>query len=208
MIYTLLNGIEFGIVLAFLVGPVFFAILQASVEKGFWVGVLVAVGVSISDVMYVLICYFGLSALVTEPGVKAYMGIAGGLILLGFGSYHLFVKSRRQYVNKPAEVEERRTLRYILKGFLINSMSPMVPVFWIGAVSVATVDFGYASHMDFAVFFLGVLGTALLTDIGKAYVAGKLRELITRRLLALMNITVGLILIVFGGRLIYSVLQS
>jgi len=208
VIYTLLNGIEFGIVLAFLVGPVFFAILQASVEKGFWVGVLVAVGVSISDVMYVLICYFGLSAFVTEPEVKAYMGIAGGLILLGFGSYYLFVKSRREYVNRPTEVEESRTVRYIVKGFLINSMSPLVPVFWIGAVSVATVDFGYSSHADFAVFFTGVLATALLTDIGKAYLAGKLRELITHRLLVILNVTVGLILIVFGGRLIYSVLQS
>lgn len=208
MIYTLLNGIQFGVVLAFLIGPVFFAIIQASVEKGFWVGVLVAIGVSISDIIYVLVCYLGLSAFVTGPGVNLYMGLAGGLILLAFGSYHLFVKSRQGYVNQPAEVGEKYTIRYVLKGFLINSMSPMVPVFWIGAITVATVDFGYTSPVDFAIFFVGVLVTALLTDIGKAYLAGKLREWITHRLLSLMNVAVGLILIVFGGRLMYTALQS
>lgn len=208
MIYTLLNGIEFGIVLAFLVGPVFFAILQASIEKGFWVGVLVAVGVSLSDILYVLICYFGLSAFVTQPGMDFYMGIAGGLILLGFGAYHLFVKSRRDYVNRPTELPEKHRFRYIFKGFVINCMSPMVPVFWIGAISVATIDFGYASGYDFTIFFIGVLVTALLTDIGKAYLAGKLREMITHRLLMLMNVTVGLALMAFGGRLIYTALQS
>ena len=34
----ILNGIQLGVVLAFLVGPVFFSIIQTSVEKGFWKG--------------------------------------------------------------------------------------------------------------------------------------------------------------------------
>ena len=42
MIGILFNGLKFGIVLAFLIGPVFFTIIQASIERGFWVGVLVA----------------------------------------------------------------------------------------------------------------------------------------------------------------------
>jgi threonine/homoserine/homoserine lactone efflux protein len=44
-----INGIVSGIVLAFLIGPVFFTIIQTSIERGFTSGVLVAVGVSFSD---------------------------------------------------------------------------------------------------------------------------------------------------------------
>lgn len=201
MIDALVSGLQFGVVLAFLIGPVFFTILQASVEKGFWVGVLVALGVSLSDVLYVLVCYFGLSSFVTRPGVSMYMGVIGGAILVLFGAYHLFIKSRRRDFSNAGAVRESRRLKYVAKGFLINSMSPMVPLFWIGAVSLATLDLGYHSGMEVGFFFAGVLGMALATDVGKAYLAGRLRDLITSRLLVLMNITVGIVLIVFGVRL-------
>ena len=208
MIEIVLNGIQFGFVLALLIGPVFFSILQASVEKGFWVGVLVALGVSASDLVYVLICYFGLSAFVTQPGVKYFMGLFGGVILLAFGAYHLLIKSRRRDFNNPGAIRDTRTARYLAKGFLINSMSPMVPLFWIGATSIATLDFGYQAGGQFGLFFAGVLGTALATDVGKAYLAGKLREYITHRVLVLMNVTVGVVLSVFGVRLIVVALQT
>jgi threonine/homoserine/homoserine lactone efflux protein len=208
VIYILLNGVEFGIVLAFLIGPVFFTILQASVERGIWVGVLVAIGVSVSDILYVLICYLGLSAFVAQPNVKFYMGLIGGFILFAFGVYHCFVKSRQRDFGNPGAVRERQVFQYLVKGFVINSMSPMVPLFWIGAVSMATLEFGYVSDSHFAVFFTGVLVTALVTDMLKAYLAGRLREMITHRLLVAMNVTVGLVLMAFGVRLFLISLQS
>lgn len=208
MIGILFNGLKFGIVLAFLIGPVFFTIIQASVERGFWVGVLVALGVSLSDSLYVVICYFGLSSFVDQPGVKAYMGWASGIILIGFGLYHLVIKSRRKDYSNPGMVRERSPCMYMAKGFLINSMSPMVPLFWIGAVGIATIDFGYATAGHFVLFFGGVLLTVLATDIGKAYLAGKLRELITYRLIRIMNMVVGVVLLAFGGRLIMAAIGA
>ena len=68
-----INGVQFGIVLAFLVGPVFFTIIQTSVEKGFFNGALVAIGVSISDILYVTICYFGLFQFLSDPSSKKNM---------------------------------------------------------------------------------------------------------------------------------------
>ena len=62
-----LNGLKFGIALAILVGPVFFTIIQTSVEKGFSKGALVAFGVSASDILCVVICYFGLVQFLNEP---------------------------------------------------------------------------------------------------------------------------------------------
>lgn len=208
MIDVILNGIKFGIVLALLVGPVFFTILQASIERGFWIGVLVAIGVSLSDIVYVVICYYGLSSFVSNPKVNTYMGYGGGLILIVFGSYYLFIKSRQKDSSNPGMVRDRRPLMYLAKGFLINAMSPMVPLFWIGAVSIATIDFGYTAPMTFILFFSGVLGTVLATDIGKAYLSGKLRQLITHRSLVIMNLIVGVALIAFGGRLILITLQA
>ncbi len=208
MIEILLNGIQLGIVLTFLIGPVFFTILQTSVERGFWVGVLVALGVSLSDIVYVVICYFGLSSFVADPKHTAFMGYVGGSILIAFGVYHLLFKNRRKDFGNLGMVPERKPLTYLAKGFIINIMSPMVPLFWVGAAGIATIDFGYTSVSTFGIFFAGVLGTVLGTDIVKAYLSGKLRSFITRRSLLIMNVAVGIALIGFGGRLIFLALKA
>jgi threonine/homoserine/homoserine lactone efflux protein len=79
----------------------------------------------------------------------------------------------------------------------------MVLIFWIGTISVASMDFGYSLGYEFFIFFGMVLVTVLATDILKAYLADKLRRLITKRLMMIVNIIVGICLIIFGARLIY-----
>lgn len=198
----ILNGIQMGIVLAFLIGPVFFSIIQTSVEKGFLKGALVALGVSASDILYVIICYFGLVHLFERAEFRVYMAYVGGTILILFGIYYLFVKSRKvlQDVSEPGT--ERKAYRYVVKGFVINGLSPMVLIFWIGAISVASLDFGYSKGLQFLLFFAAVLATVLATDLLKAYLAGKLRRLVTPKSISIMNVILGLIMIGFGIRLI------
>jgi threonine/homoserine/homoserine lactone efflux protein len=196
------KGIQLGIVLAFLVGPVFFTIIQTSVEKGFWNGALVALGVSLSDVLYVTICYFGLFQFLNDPGSKKNMAYAGGAILIGFGLYHLIVKARRAKLVSFHSEAETKPLKYILKGFVINGITPMVFIFWIGTISIATIDFGYSKGIEFFIFFTALLMTVLATDVTKAYLADRLRRLITHRFLLIMNIVVGICLIAFGLRLL------
>jgi len=196
------KGVQLGIVLAFLVGPVFFTLIQTSVEKGFRNGALVAIGVSLSDILYVAICYFGLFQFLNDPKSKTTMAYAGGAILIGFGLYHLIVKARRAKMVSFHAAEEKKPLKYILKGFIINGITPMVFIFWIGTISIATIDFGYSTGFEFFIFFIALLTTVLVTDITKAFLADKLRRLITHRFLMIMNIVVGVCLIGFGIRLL------
>lgn len=198
------NGLKLGMVLAFLIGPVFFTIIQTSVERGFRNGVLVSLGVSFSDTMYVAICYYGLVQFINDPDFRYYLAYAGGSILILFGIYHLFIKSRRKMTAPIDVASESKMYRYFIKGFIINGMSPMVLIFWIGTISIASLDFGYSKGFEFFIFFSVVLGTVLFTDILKAYLADKLRTLITHRLMVIINIVVGICLIIFGARLIWT----
>ena len=194
------NGLKLGIILAFLIGPVFFTIIQTSVERGFRNGVLVSLGVSFSDVMYVAICYFGLVQIVDDPTFSYYLAYASGSILVLFGIYHVAIKSRRKMTEAIDVATEKKMYRYFIKGFIINGMSPMVLIFWIGAISIASLDFGYKKGFEFFIFF----STVLATDVLKAYLADKLRRLITNRLMTVINILVGICLIFFGSRLIWN----
>lgn len=204
MLEIVLNGLKFGIVLCFLVGPVFFAIIQTSIERGFKNGFLVSLGVSISDTLYVIIGFYGLVKFFNEPQFQNYMAYAGGGILIIFGIYYLFIKRKKKYTAPIDVANEKKLYRYVLKGFLLNGLSPTVFLFWVGAISVASFDFGYRGDFEFFIFFSVVLGTVFCTDVLKAFLADKLRNLVTHRTMLILNTVVGLSLVIFGVRLILS----
>lgn len=198
---VVVNGVLFGLLLSVLIGPVFFTVIQTSIERGFEKAVMVAMGIFFSDLSFIFLAYLGVSQVIQKSGYDAWMGYAGGIILVLFGIFSLF-KSRRKA--EKAAVEQRSfagLFRYMLKGFLINGISPFVLLFWIGAMSLATLEYRYDGQMLVA-FFGIILLVVFLTDIVKAYLALKLKNLITPRLFRTINIVVGIAMIIFGLRML------
>jgi threonine/homoserine/homoserine lactone efflux protein len=202
MIEIVLKGIASGILLALLIGPVFFTIIQTSIERGFRSGFFVALGVSVSDTLYIFLSYLGLSQVFNNATFQTALTYGGGAMLLGFGGYYLFVKSKRMMNYSLTNIPERSPFRLAAKGFIINGLSPMVLIFWIGTVGIATSELGYSNSRDAIVFFASIIITVFTTDICKAKLADKLRSLITPRLVRILNIVLGIVLVIFGCRLI------
>lgn len=196
------KGIVSGIVLAFLIGPVFFTIIQTSIERGFSKGVLVAIGVSASDAGYIVLSYLGLSQLIADESMKVYLGYTGGFVLLSFGIYYLFFKNKKLIFHPADPPKQAGIFRYLAKGFIINGISPMVLVFWIGTVGLATSEFGYTTTMQASIYFSSIVATVFVTDVLKAKLADKLRALITTRLIRILHVVLGIVFIIFGGRLL------
>ncbi len=199
----IIKGLLSGIILSFLIGPVFFTILQTSIERGFKSGAFVAIGVSLSDACYISLTYLGLSQFMDNPGFKTYLGYAGGIILLLFGIYYLFIKSKKLLQVGYEQAKPRNPFRYVAKGFIINGLSPMVFLFWVGTVSFATTELGYASYSQAIIYFTSIVMTVFATDIIKAKLADRLRLIITPRSIRTLNIVLGILLMIFGGRLIF-----
>lgn len=199
----ILNGVISGIVLAFLVGPVFFTILQTSIERGFSSGAFVAVGVSLSDAFYITVTYLGVYQLFDQGGFREYLAYFGGIVLLMFGAYYLFIKSRKLSRASAQEVRADNPWKLVGKGFIINGLSPMVLIFWLGTVGIATTKFGYSTPQKAVPFFASIVGTVLVTDLLKAKLADKLRRLLTPPFIKRLNLVLGFVLVVFGIRLIY-----
>lgn len=200
---SILNGILSGLVLAFLIGPVFFTILQTSIERGFWSGFFVALGVSLSDAFYISLCYLGVYQLFDTGNFKQYFGYFGGGVLLVMGLYYLVVKSRKLAKYDPEKVQAKSPTRLILKGFIINGLTPMVFIFWLGTVGVATTKLGYSTPGKAIPFFAAIVSTVFLTDLIKAKLADQLRMVLTPRFIRTLNLVLGIALLIFGGRLIF-----
>lgn len=200
---VILNGIISGIVLAFLVGPVSFTILQTSIERGFGSGALVAIGVSLNDAFYITLTYLGIYQIFDTGNFREYFAYFGGVVLLIFGIYYLFVKSKRLYRFDPEEVQVNNPWRLIGKGFIINGLSPMALIFWLGTVGIATTKFGYSTPAKAIPFFAAIVSTVFITDVIKAKLADKLRRILTPKFIRNLNIILGFVLLIFGCRLIY-----
>lgn len=198
----IVKGIISGIVLTCLIGPVFFTLLQTSIERCFSSGVFVAVGISLCDSFFILISYFGLAQFSQTPHFRHYMAYGGGVILLVFGLYYLFIKSRKLARYDPKKIENASGIRLAAKGFLINGLSPMVLFFWLATVSVATTQLGYGSSQKAMIFFASIVCTVFFTDVMKAKLADKLRSLVTPFVIRIMNIVLGLVMVTFAGKLI------
>ena len=200
------NGLLFGLLLALLIGPVFFALIQTSIEKGFAAGASMAAGIALSDAMYVVIASVGVAALAENQDFQVWLGISGGLIMLLFGLFNLFKKVAFQE-NAPEESGSGSLITQFIKGFMLNGINPFVLLFWIGIASMAALNYSYSLPQE-VFFFSAIVLTVFLLDLVKSFVAHKLRNLLSYRFMVWMNRVVGIVLILFSFRLFYFALES
>lgn len=193
----ILKGFVVGLGLAFLIGPVFFTLLKASLQKGVWSGLAVAVGITLSDILCAALCTLGTAKYLKNEQNQAYLAIAGGLILLGLGI---------SYVVKPkvstGEEVQVKTLDYIgfmAKGFLVNFLNPFVFFVWISIIAAS----GYTLEDNLVIFLAGVLAGIFLTDSLKAVLAHRIKHFIRYDIMIKLFRVIGVLLIGFGGRLMY-----
>jgi threonine/homoserine/homoserine lactone efflux protein len=201
MLEPVFSGILFGLILAIMLGPVFFTLLQTSLHEGFKAGVHLAFGVLLSDAACILIAYFSASRLDLNGHYKTAMGFTGGILLISFGVVNLFRKV------KPKEVDDdRKTVhaKFVLKGFVMNSLNPAVLLFWVGMISLVKLKEGYTKFDD-AIFFAAVLGTVFSIDLLKSFIANRIAHLLNASVLHWINWVVGSVLIVFGAGMILKV---
>jgi threonine/homoserine/homoserine lactone efflux protein len=196
---SILKGVLSGLILSLLIGPVFFTLIQTSIERGFRSGFFVAIGISLSDAFYIAIAYLGMYQIFDKDNMK-YLAYCGGGVLLLFGLYYIFVKSRR--VAHGEEVKVRSPFRLILKGFIVNGLTPVVLLFWIGTVSVAANEFGYVTPGKAIPYFAAIVVTVFSTDLIKAKLADKLRAALTTVFIKRLNVVLGIGMIFFGAKMI------
>lgn len=198
---ALIQGIFIGMVLAIMIGPVFFAMVQTGMTDGFRAGWLMATGVIVSDSIYALLTYYGISRLFQSPGTETILAWAGAIILFGFG-IKMILKPLPKKLSYPQKTSLQRTLlKSFTRGFLLNGINPFVVIFWISVASASSVKFGYTGADSFNFYFSALL-VVYLSDLMKVYTAKKLRNFLSSKTIVIFNRIAGFALILFGIRLI------
>lgn len=203
MFEAILQGIGAGILFSFLTGPVFFAMIKTSIEKGFKAGFSLAIGVILSDIIFISLTIFSSQFVDYDAKYNKYIAIIGGIFLLGIGLYYLLKEVNVSY--DKAEIIKVKKRGYILKGFLMCLLSPTTLMFWLMVGGVVSAQLHYDIN-EKILFFIVAMATQLSVDGFKTFYAAKLRYRIKEKTIQSLNKIAGAVIIIFAVRLFIQVI--
>ena len=90
MLDPILSGISFGFLLSFLVGPIFFLLIETSLKRGVKPALAFDLGVLWSDVIYIIMAYFFAHQILDLKEHEDTLVILGGVTFLIIGAVHMF----------------------------------------------------------------------------------------------------------------------
>jgi threonine/homoserine/homoserine lactone efflux protein len=194
-----LEGFLIGLGMIVFIGPVFFTLLKSALNYGFWAGMMVAMGIFISDVLCVGLCAFGAIPFFKNPLNQHWLAIAGSVILFGIGLKYLIKPDVN--VDKELKLKAGHYTAYFAKGFLVNFVNPFVFLVWVSVIGLAQLKYG--EDADLWVFLGAALLAIILTDTTKVIFAHRIKNLIKPKFLLKAYQVIGVVMLGFGFRLLY-----
>jgi len=214
------QAIGIGFLLSIMIGPVFFVLLEISITKGFKSALIFDLGVLLSDLFYIVISLFFAYQLKGLGDVRnnLALSILGGSLFMAFGVYNLFFKKvrlapidlDRELIDLPEQqVKPKRkkdNTMLVLKGFTLNLLNPGVVIYWLAIIAKGfDLVAKYESDIHISIYLAIILITFFGIDCLKAYVANKLKPLVTVNLLKALNLLIG---VIFSGTGVFLILRQ
>ncbi|CAG2534692.1 Threonine/homoserine/homoserine lactone efflux protein [Maribacter dokdonensis] len=197
MLEDIQAAVPLGFFLSFMVGPVFFVLLQTSAVKGFRAAITFDLGVLFADVLFILVAYFSsfqlLENLSNQPGLYVF----GGVILLVYGLVTFFRTEKKEIPIESKKIRKSDFFGLFIKGFLLNFINIGVLVFWLGIIIIVGPSLDNQPNRFFT-FFATVLLSYFVTDVFKILLAKQLKRKLTPERIVWVKKVIGIILIICG----------
>ncbi len=200
MINDILAGLPWGLFLSFMVGPVFFILLETSITKGFRAAIVFDFGVVLGDIFFIAIAYLGSYRLIQSLKDKPALFIFGGIIMLAYGLIS-FVRLKKEEKINDEEIDrdiiKRNYGSLFIKGFLLNVINIGVLGFWL-AVIISVGPKLEMQNSRMITFFTSVIITYLLVDCLKIVLAKQLKSKMTPNNILKIKKIISIVLMIFG----------
>ncbi|BDB56280.1 LysE family translocator [Flavobacterium ammonificans] len=200
MINDILTGIPWGIFLSFMIGPVFFILIETSITKGFRAALTFDLGVVLGDIFFIGVAYLGSYRLIASLKDKPALFIFGGILMVAYGIIS-FIKLKKQakiqYESIDDEIIKKNYGSLFIKGFFLNIINIGVLGFWLAII----ISVGPKLEMQTSrmmTFFTSVIVSYLLIDCVKMVLAKQLKSKLTPTNIFKIKKGISIVLIVFG----------
>jgi threonine/homoserine/homoserine lactone efflux protein len=193
-------AIPLGFFLSFMIGPVFFVLLETSALKGFRAAIVFDLGVILADILFLILAYFSSRQLLENLSNRPGLFVLGGVILVVYG-ITIFVKKETKKQAKQVEVETNNVskgyLGLFIKGFLLNFINIGVLAFWLVAIITAGTSLDN-NPKRILTFFTAMILAYFATDVLKILLAKQLKRKLTSERIHFIKKGLGIILIICG----------
>jgi threonine/homoserine/homoserine lactone efflux protein len=204
-IYDFKNAFLIGFFMAFMIGPVFFMLIQTSILKGARAAIVFDLGVILGDLCFILIAYYGSRSLLEKIKDDPRLFFLGGLVLIIYGLITYLEKENKKEALESAKLVnvpiQNNYLKLFFKGFFLNFINVGVLAFWLGTVLVIGPTLKMNQTAIFW-YFGTILLAYFLTDLGKIFLAKQLKNKMTPAVIFRVKKIMGIILIICGVFLI------
>lgn len=202
LLQDILSAIPLGFFLSFMIGPVFFVLLETSVVKGFRAAVMFDLGVVLADIVFITIAFFSSYRLIQSIKDDPALFIFGGLVMLTYGIIS-FVNNRKESRKTnideidPKELAKTNYLSLFIKGFFLNFINIGVLGFWL-AILITIGPQLELKTSRLLTFFTTLIITYFITDIFKILLAKQLRKQLNQKNILLIKKVISIVLIICG----------
>ena len=178
-------------------GPLFFATISHGSRFGAKSGLIFSISHTMVEFAIVLLLAFGLLSVSSEPLVQLAVGVAGGVMLLFFGSKQIYESVSSSFEERFSRPIIQRNLVFL--GIFLTGLNPFFLVWWLTAgaqLILLALEFGSIPGVLLMYAFHVWMDYLWLTSI--AHFSEKGRSIIGLRPYRIMMAIFGALLIYFG----------
>lgn len=202
-----LNGFSTGLLLQFAIGPVFFYIMNISIQRTTVDGLFSVLAVTLADYCYIFLAIAGIGKFLEGIKREKAVGIVSGVVLVFFGIL-IILSSQNTFASQSQSLLTQSNYLYsFISAFILTISSPLTIVFWMGLFATKTIESNYTTK-ELVIFGLAA-GLATLVFLSLSIILISLfKNAIPDFVIRPVNICVGIVLICYGAiRMIKSLQQ-
>lgn len=197
----LFQGLKFGLILQLAVGPVCLMVFNTASNIGLLSGLIMALSVTLVDALYISLAGVGLTKILHNQKIKQLLKLFGCIVLVIFGlnniaevfSWHILPTIKLFSTHSQQGV--------FLQGLLLTLSNPLTIIFWGGIFSAQVIERNL-DRTQLIFFALGCILSSLIFISSIAFVGSVVHHFISPEIVALLNVSVGILIIYFGIKLV------
>ena len=186
-----------GVSLAAPIGPVKATLLNTGIKNGFFHAWIFGIGALITDIMYMLMVFFGVAQFIDSPILKTILWSFGCFVLIYTGVENLLTLNKIKMDFKIG-----KTIRFrqsFLFCFFMAMLNPLTILFWLviyGSILAGTA--GTLTWYQIIIYSIAILFGISLVDFIMAFISSVARKLLNTNLLRSISIISSIAMIGFG----------
>ena len=196
-----IEGIKFGLLLQFAIGPLCLLVFNTAKNSGFLVAFTLVLVIASVDAFYITLSCLGASNFLKNKKTLKTFRLIGSIILALLGLNIILSTFGIKFI--PGFSIHPNTKNILVQGLIIALSNPLTIIFW-GTMLTAKLIEDKLTKKQLIIFCMGLVSSTLLFLTSVSVVGTIVGKFIPEIIANILNVLVGLMIIYFGYKLYFK----